>query len=159
VLAFTQDVYDTLKWVHIMAAIVWVGGGIFVQIYASRMRRAGEDDRLAAFARDVEKLGNMVFLPASVVVLVMGIAMVWYAPFIEWNDTWILLGLLGILSTALFGALFIGPEAGKVGSLSLERGAGDPEVRARIKRLFLVSRIDLAVIIFVIAMMVFKPGA
>jgi len=159
VLAFTQDVYDTLKWVHIMAAIVWVGGGIFVQVYASRMRRAGEDERLAAFARDIEKLGNMLFLPASIVVLLMGISMVWYAPFIEWNDLWILLGLLGILSTALFGALFIGPEAGRLGKLSLEKGAADPEVQARIKRLFLVSRIDQAVIIFVIAMMVFKPGA
>jgi uncharacterized membrane protein len=159
VLAFTQDVYDTLKWVHIMAAIVWVGGGIFVQVYASRMRRAGEDERLAAFARDIEKLGNMLFLPASIVVLLMGISMVWYAPFIEWNDLWILLGLLGILSTALFGALFIGPEAGRLGKLSLEKGPADPEVQARIKRLFIVSRIDLAVIIFVIAMMVFKPGA
>ena len=158
-LAFTQDVYDTLKWVHIMAAIVWVGGGIFVQVYASRMRRAGEDERLAAFARDIEKLGNMLFLPASIVVLLMGISMVWYAPFIEWNDLWILLGLLGILSTALFGALFIGPEAGRLGKLSLEKGPADPEVQARIKRLFIVSRIDLAVIIFVIAMMVFKPGA
>lgn len=158
-LAFTQDVYDTFKWVHIMAAIVWVGGGIFVQVYASRMRRAGEDERLAAFARDIEKLGNMLFLPASIVVLLMGIAMTWYAPFIAWNDLWILLGLLGILSTALFGALFIGPEAGRLGKLSLERGAADAEVQARIKRLFVVSRIDQAVIIFVIAMMVFKPGA
>lgn len=158
-LAFSQDVYDTLKWVHIMAAIVWVGGGIFIQVYTSRLRRAGETDRLAAFARDVEKLGNGLFLPASIVVLLMGIAMTWYAPFIEWNDTWILLGLLGIVSTALFGALFLGPEAGRLGTLAQERGADDPEVQARIARLFFVSRIDLAVIVFVIVVMVFKPGA
>ena len=158
-LAFSQDIYDTLKWVHIMAAIVWVGGGIFIQVYTSRLRKAGETDRLAAFARDVEKLGNMLFLPASIVVLLMGIAMTWYAPFIEWNDTWILLGLLGILSTALFGALFLGPEAGRLGALAQERGADDPEVQARIARLFVVSRIDLAVIVLVIAVMVFKPGA
>ena len=50
-LAFSQDIYDTLKWVHIMAAIVWVGGGIFIQVYTSRLRKAGETDRLAAFAR------------------------------------------------------------------------------------------------------------
>ena len=158
-LAFSQDVYDTLKWVHIMAAIVWVGGGIFVQVYASRMRRAGEDDRLAAFARDIEKLGNMLFLPASVVVLLMGISMVWYAPFIEWNDTWILLGLLGIAEHRAVRRTVHRARGREVRQLSLERGAADPEVQARIKRLFVVSRIDQAVIIFVIAMMVFKPGA
>jgi uncharacterized membrane protein len=159
VLAFSQDVYDTLKWVHIMAAIVWVGGGIFVQVYTTRLRKAGETERLAAFARDIAVVGNTLFLPAAIVVLLMGISMTWYAPFIEWNDTWILLGLLGILSTALFGSLFLGPEAGRLGALAQERGAADPEVQARIGRLFLVSRIDLALIVFVIVVMVFKPGA
>jgi uncharacterized membrane protein len=159
VLAYSQDVYDGMKWIHIMASIVWVGGAIFVQIYTSRLRKAGEDERLGAFARDVEVIGQRFFLPSSLVVLLMGIAMTWYSPVIEWNDLWIVIGLLGILSTALFGSLFLGPEAGRLGKLSQERGPSDPEVKARIARLFMVSRIDLAVIVFVIAVMVYKPGA
>jgi hypothetical protein len=59
----------------------------------------------------------------------------------------------------LFGSLFLGPEAGRLGKLGQERGPSDPEVKARIARLFMVSRIDLAVIVFVIAVMVYKPGA
>lgn len=158
-LAYSQDVYDGMKWIHIMASIVWVGGAIFIQIYTSRMRKAGEDERLGAFARDVEVIGQRFFLPASIVVLLMGIAMTWYSPLIEWTDAWIIIGLLGIVSTALFGSLFLGPEAGRLGKLGQERGPSDPEVKARIARLFMVSRIDLAVIVFVIAVMVYKPGA
>lgn len=157
-LAYTQGVYDGLKFIHVMAAIVWVGGAIFVQLYSWRLAKANDDERLVAFSRDVEKVANLAFIPASVVALLMGIAMTWYAPFIAWNDLWIILGLLGIASTALFGSLFLGPEAVRIGSLSQELGAGDPEVQARVRRLFLVSRIDLGIIIAVVAVMVFKPG-
>lgn len=158
-IAFSQDVYNWIKLVHILAAIVWVGGGIFIQIYASRLMSAGEMQRLGLFAKDLEKLGNMVFIPASVTVLIMGIVMVAYAPFIEVTELWIILGLAGIVSTILFGSLFIGPEAGRLGKMVEERSYDDPELQSRIRRLFVVSRIDLAVIVFVVVMMVLKPGA
>jgi uncharacterized membrane protein len=36
VLGFSPRIYSWLKAIHILAAIVWVGGGIFIQIYAIR---------------------------------------------------------------------------------------------------------------------------
>lgn len=158
-LGFSQGTYDWLKLIHILAAIVWVGGGIFVQIYATRLMRTGEMTRLGLFARDIEKVANMVFLPASILVLIMGIVMVAYAPFVEVKEAWIILGLAGIVSTILFGSLFLGPEAGRIGKMSAERGFDDPEVQGRMRRLFTVSRIDLAVIVLVVVVMVLKPGA
>ena len=35
----------------------------------------------------------------------------------------------------------------------------DPEIQSRIKRIFAISRIDLVVLILVVADMVFKPGS
>jgi hypothetical protein len=77
-----------------------------------------------------------------------------------WNfsDAWILLGLLGYAATFVTGAFFLGPEAGKLGRIVDERPADDPEVRARMHRIFVISRIDLVVLILVVADMVFKPG-
>jgi uncharacterized membrane protein len=158
-IAFSQVVYNWIKLVHILAAIVWVGGGIFIQIYAGRLMSAGEMQRLGLFAKDIEKIGNMVFIPASVTVLIMGIVMVAYAPFIEVTDLWIILGLAGIVSTILFGSLFLGPESGRLGKMVEERGHEDAEVQSRVRRLFVVSRIDLAVIVFVVVVMVLKPGS
>jgi hypothetical protein len=41
---------------------------------------------------------------------------------------------------------------------SAERGPSDPEIQERIRRIFIVSRIDLVVLTPVVADMVFKPG-
>lgn len=157
-LAFSPDVYNVLKTIHILAAITWVGGAIFVQIYATRLDRQHEPARLAAFAKDVEAIGNSVFLPASILLLIMGIVLVAYTPGIEVFDLWIVLGFVGIVNTIVLGAAFIGPEAGRLGRAAEERGVEDPEVQRRIKRIFMISRFDLAVILLVVVDMVFKPG-
>jgi uncharacterized membrane protein len=159
VLAFSQGVYDTLKFVHILAAIVWVGAGLYFQFQATRLNRIGDPERIAAFTRDIEHAGKRLLLPASILVLVVGIVMVLYAPFLEFEDTWIALGLIGSIATAITGSLVVGPTAGKLGVLIGSEGASSPQVAMLTKRIFTVSRIDQVVLLAVIAAMVFKPGA
>jgi uncharacterized membrane protein len=156
VLGFSNTVYVWLKAVHILGAVIWVGGGFTIQVYATRLMRADEMTRLAAFAKDVEQIGNRVFLPASIVVLVMGIIMVWYGPY-QLSDLWVILGLLGIANTIVIGAAFLGPEAGRLGAMVEDHSPEDPEVQRRIRRIFMISRIDLAVLLLVIVVMVTKP--
>ena len=57
-LAFDLGIYNWIKTFHVLAAIVWVGGGIFIQIYVTRLKRANDQAKLMAFAKDVEKLGT-----------------------------------------------------------------------------------------------------
>lgn len=158
-LAFSQGVYDTLKFVHILAAIVWVGAGLYFQFQATRLNRIGDPERIAAFTRDIEHAGKRLLLPASILVLVVGIVMVLYAPFLEFEDTWIALGLIGSIATAITGSLVVGPTAGKLGVLIGSEGVASPQVAMLTKRIFTVSRIDQVVLLAVIAAMVFKPGA
>jgi hypothetical protein len=40
-----------------------------------------------------------------------------------------------------------------------EQGPGTPEVQAATKKIFTVSRVDQVVLLVVIAVMVYKPGA
>ena len=63
------------------------------------------------------------------------------------------------LVMSLTGAGFIGPESGRIGRLIAERGPADAEVQQRIRRVFVISRIDLVVLGVVVADMVFKPGS
>jgi uncharacterized membrane protein len=149
--------YDWLKAIHVLGAIVWVGGAVAMQLLAIRAMASKDTVRQATFSADVEWMGMRVFTPASVVVLLAGIAMVLDAG-IGWTDAWILAGLAGIAFTIIVGASFLGPESGRLKALIAERGEGDPEVIRRRDRIFLVSRIDLAVLIFVVLMMVLKPA-
>jgi hypothetical protein len=92
-------------------------------------------------------------------VLLAGIAMVAYAPGVEASDLWIIIGLAGIVSTIVIGAAFIGPESGRLARAADERRPDGPEVLRRTRRIFAISRIDLSVILLVVADMVLKPGA
>jgi low affinity Fe/Cu permease len=86
---------------------------------------------------------------------------VWLVAVSAWNftDPWILIGLTGVAITIVTGAFFIGPEAGRLGALAAERDPADPEIQQRIRRVVAISRVDLVVLVLVVADMVFKPGS
>lgn len=158
-IAFSLVVFHTLKFVHILAAVIWVGGGVFVQIYGTKLRRENDPARLGRFAKDVEFIGTRVFAPASGIVIVFGALLVFYTPFIYWSETWIVIGLVGAAATFVTGMFFIGPESGRLAKAAETEGLESPAVQASIKRIFKISRIDQLVLFLVILDMVFKPGA
>lgn len=153
-----MDLFEGLKTLHILAAVIWVGGAAAVQVFAIRTLAASEPARIAAFAKDTEWVGTRIFTPASLLVLAMGIWMVADRPDFAFGDAWILLGLGGILFSALVGSLFLGPESGRIGRLIEAEGADSPEVQRRLRRIFLISRIELVILLLIVVDMVVKPG-
>jgi uncharacterized membrane protein len=158
VLAFSSDVYDTLKLVHVLAAITWLGSGLFVQYRGIRLRRHGTPEQIAGLARDVAD-STLWFILSSVTVLVSGIALVLYAPGLDFTDTWILVGLVGYAATFVTGNFLIRPTAEKIAAAAAAEGPASPTVQALIARIFNISRVDQAVLVLIVADMVFKPGA
>jgi uncharacterized membrane protein len=156
-LAISTGYYNTLKFLHVLAAITWVGSAIYAQALATKVMAENDPVRLARTARDIADLGKRLITPVAIAVLVLGI---WIVAVSSWNftDTWVLLGLIGIGITIATGAGFLGPESERLAKLSAERDPSDPEIQRRIKRIFTVSRVDLVVLVLVVADMVFKPG-
>jgi hypothetical protein len=60
--------------------------------------------------------------------------------------------------SALVGMAYFAPESRRLGRLAEERGIDDPEVRVRMKRLLMISRIELVLLLLVVTDMVAKPG-
>lgn len=156
-LAFNTTLYKAIVFVHVFAAIVWVGGAFFFQVKIAQFKRANDNAGFLQLGKDAEDIGQRLFMPASVIVLLSGIAMVWYGPYAF--ELWITLALIGIVATALTGSLFLGPTGGKIARLAEEKGVDDPGVTAMRDRLVTVSRVDYAVLVLVVLDMVFKPGA
>ena len=147
------------KWlvaVHVLCAVIWVGGSFYSQALAIRAQGNGAIP-LSAFAKDTEFAGLRVFLPASLLLLASGIWLVSRDVFTL--DEWVVYGLVVIAVSIAMGAGFLGPESGRIAKLMDERGDGDAEVSRRIKRIFLVSRIELILLLSVVIVMVTKPGA
>ena len=147
---------DWLVAIHILCAVIWVGGASMTQLYALRAQGSG-NLTLAPFAKDTEFLGQRTFLPASVILLATGIWLVSRDVFKL--EEWTIWGLIVIGLSIVTGAGFLGPESGRIGKLIDERGGEDGEVRRRIGRLFTVSRVELALLISVVLVMALKPGA
>jgi uncharacterized membrane protein len=156
-LAFNTNLYKAIVFVHVFAAIVWVGGAFFFQVKIAQFKRANDNAGFLQLGKDAEHIGQRLFMPASVVVLLAGIALVWYGPYAF--ELWITLALGGIVATALTGSLYLGRTGGRLARLAEEKGLDDPGVTAMRDRLVTVSRVDYAVLVLVVLDMVFKPGA
>ena len=148
--------YSTWKALHVLAALVWVGGGVMIQLLASRILRTDDPERMAKFAKDVEHVTTRTFIPASLVLLALGFVLMdqggWEYKF------WVVFALAGFAVSFIAGAGFLGPESARVGKLIEARGGVDQEAATRIERLILYSRIDIALIALIAMDMVLKPG-
>ena len=149
--------YEWLLFFHIAAAIVWLGGGVAIQVLAIRANRTDDPARMTTIAHEAEWFGTRIFLPSSLLVLVLGIILTIDGPW-DFGQTWIILALIGYGLSFLTGAAFLGPESGRIGKLLAAEGPDSPAVRARIQRIFLVSRIELVLLYLIVLDMVVKPG-
>ncbi|MCW2955405.1 MAG: hypothetical protein JWO69_274 [Thermoleophilia bacterium] len=149
--------YEVALFVHVLAAIVWVGGAATIQVLA--IRTIGRDNALeiARFSGDAEVVGMRVFMPASLLVVLAGGWMIYDGPW-EMSTMWVGAGMGLYLLSFLTGVGFLGPESGRISKLTSEHGPEHPEVQRRIKRILLVSRVELIWLVAVVALMVFKPA-
>src|SRR4051812_18838805 len=153
------NTYNSFKFVHVLSAVVWVGGACTLQAFAIRINGTGDGLRMATFAKDAEYVGNRIYLPSSIILLVSGIFTIhessgaW-----SYDQTWVQIGLAMILVSIAIGAGFIGPEAGRVARAIEQHGPASDEARHHINRIFLVSRFELLLLLLVIFDMVVKPG-
>jgi uncharacterized membrane protein len=150
--------YDWLLLGHIVAAIAWVGGAITMQLVGGRLVRAESAEAVAAFARTAEWIGPRLYMPASLAVLGFGIALVATSDAWSVGQLWIVLALVGIAISAIGGAVFFGPQSKRIGEAVRAEGAESERAQALIRRLFMVSRIDLAILLLIVVDMVLKPG-
>jgi uncharacterized membrane protein len=149
--------YEFLLFFHIAMAVIWVGGGTMIQFFALRTLKATDPMRMAEFAGDVESIGNRVFIPASLLAFVSGVWMVIDSDFWGFGDDWIVIALILFAITFLAGALFFGPEAGRIKKQIEAEGPTSPAVQARIQRILALSRADLMVLFLLIFDMSTKP--
>jgi uncharacterized membrane protein len=147
--------YELLLFVHVMGAIIWVGGNVTIQAIGTRLRRSDDPVQMAQFAGHVEWVGTRILTPAAIVIVIAGVFMVLDA----WSFEllWVIIGIAGFIYSLVAGAVFLGPLSGRTGKMIQERGPEDPEVQSNLAKLFNFSRIELVILIIVVFAMTVKP--
>src|SRR5690348_15951241 len=85
--------YFVFKMLHVGAAVIWVGGGIFITIIALLAELADDDDQLLQIGHWAEIVAGRLFPVMSFVVLGFGIAMTINGK-ISYDQFWIIFGLV-----------------------------------------------------------------
>jgi uncharacterized membrane protein len=151
-----MSTYELFLFVHVMAAIIWVGGDVMNQVMAVRVLRSSDPRRLATFAADIEWVGNRLLLPASLTLIVAAVVLMIDGD-IAWDALWVSLSLAAYIASFVAGAAFFGPESGRIGKLVAEQGPESPEAADRIRRILVGTRIQLVVLLAVVYLMTVKP--
>ena len=150
--------YDWFKAGHVLVAVLWVGGGATLALLAIMTLRMNDPLRVAQFAHQAGKVGERLYTPASLLVLLFGIGLMTndQSPW-DWDMTFVQIALAGWALTFLVGFFYIRPTAAKLAKAIEERGPTDPEAQRLIKNILLVTRIDVLVLLFIVFDMTAKP--
>jgi uncharacterized membrane protein len=144
------------KSLHVLGAILWLGGGGALAVAAWRARRARDNVQLLQIAKQAEWLSTRLFVPSALLVLATGFALM-HRESVSYGDFWSLFGLVVWGMSFIVGAAFLGPQAGRLAHLIEVRGPDDPMVLARVSRILAVARTDVALLLLVAIDMVAKP--
>jgi uncharacterized membrane protein len=148
--------YDFLLAVHILCAVIWVGGGVTMHIFGRLATREGPERQLA-FTKEAIRISNMLYAPLSVILLIAGVLLVEELDY-SYGELFITIGFLGFLNSFVIGVAYY-PRAGRrYEEIAGGDGPGSPAAQAIYRRTANANTFELTVLLLVVIDMAVKPG-
>ena len=142
--------------VHVLAAITWIGGAGAIQVFGILTKRAADPAKSAFFIRNVSWMVMRVFLPASVLVFVSGVGLVENS-FWDWDTDFVTAGIILWAAVSLVAFGFLGRAMSRAGT-RLETEGPSPQLMLTIRNLVWTSRALLGTLVVIVFLMTVKPG-
>lgn len=143
-----------LKFVHVISALVWFGGGLGLAVLGTFYERRGDLRTGVAVVTVVAVLGPVVFLPASVLALMSG-AMLFVIGGLPWT-AWTILSLPLVAAAFGLGAGVVRPTGERI---ALLQEAGHEGIAIDMtRRVLRVARLETVLLVAIIVLMVARPG-
>ena len=147
--------YTTLKFLHVVLAIIAVGFNASYGILIGRARKAGTV-QLGFALRTVKVLDDYVANPCYGLLLLTGVGMVHTAGY-PWSLMWIHVSLALLILAFIIAIVFYTPTLRKQIAILESRGADDAEFVRLSKRGAMLGGILGVIAMTIVALMVFKP--
>jgi uncharacterized membrane protein len=147
---------DLLLTVHVLAAVIWVGGSVTMLAFGYYLRSRDAKTRVE-YTRWTEWLAPRLFAPLSVAVIVAGPLLADDIGY-DFDQTWLTLGFVGWTLSFLIGVAFYPREGKKREQLVEQHGVEHEGVAASVNRVLTVATIDTLIIVLVVIDMTTKPG-
>ncbi len=145
--------YRLLVFLHILSAIVWLGGAMFSEVLVAGARRRGEEAYATTYAR-VADAGARIYPVATIVLFASAIAMVLWKW--EFGLLWIDIAIGLFVVTFTLGIAYFSPRGKRI-SKAVQDGSDLSTIVQAIRPVHRIQRIDLLVLLVILALMVYKP--
>lgn len=146
-------IYDILLLIHIVSAMVWLGGGFLVVAVERHAYKAGGRDAFARMRGELEWVDDRIFTPAPLIVVVSGVAMVMISNAWAFSQPWIYLALGLIAVEFAVGYRHLNKlKAGR------QEGTDSPAYKAAVKTWLRFAPTAIALYGVIVVLMLFKPG-
>jgi uncharacterized membrane protein len=149
--------YDLLLTIHVLAAVIWVGGGLAMHILGRRVLKRGDGEEIYEFSKEINTVAMRLYAPMSLVLLVAGILLVNEAGY-DFDQIWITLGFVGWIISFVVGIGYYGPQDKKLQQLVTAEGPNANGVVANVRQALLVNSIEQTIVLLVVIDMTTKPG-
>jgi uncharacterized membrane protein len=147
---------DFLLAVHLLCVVIWVGGGVTMHIFGRLATKEGPERELA-FTEQAIRIGNMLYAPLSVILLIAGVLLVDELGY-GYGDLWITFGFLGFLNSFVIGVAYYPRAARRYAKIAAGEGAGSQAARAIYRRTANVNTYEITVLLLIVVDMAVKPG-
>jgi uncharacterized membrane protein len=146
-------VLDLLLSLHVLAAALWFGSGLAINVVTRRI--LADPSRIASLAEPMNWWAGRAHPAAGLVLLLTGPGIVAEAGY-SFGDPWILIALVGLIALFIYG----GAVVGRSGTALVERAQTDAGggVREDAQRLLTLMTIETVILGLIIVDMVVKPG-
>lgn len=148
--------YTLLKFLHVVAVIIWLGGITLITLLNARLVSSRDRSVALTLAKQNQQLGLRIIGPAAGVTLLAGIGTAWSAG-MDFGAIWISWGFIAIFASLAFGATLIRSTMTKF-QQHLEKQVEDGVLGSVQRRLTLFSVLNLLLLFSAVAVMVFKPN-
>jgi hypothetical protein len=140
---------------HILAAGTWIGANATQLALRPAMSRHGGTTG-AAWWRGTVRMGQVLYTPAAVVILITGIWLVVDSAVYDFEQAFVVIGFAMVIVGAVLGAMVFGPVGRRAADLHEAGESG--AVAAVEQRLLSFGLLDTALLVVTVAAMVGKWG-
>lgn len=146
--------FEAYKLIHVLAALIWVGGSIMAQFFAARLSSAEPAHRLG-FARDLRFASTRIFVPSAIVVFLAGSLMIEEGLGFEYADPFVVIGLITVAVSLATALGFLIPATSR--AIKLMTSGQGPAAGALIRKIAWTARFVILLMLIAVWAMVVKP--
>lgn len=157
-IAATVNSTTVLLTLHIVAAVLWVGGGFTMHAFGRLAAKSGDRSRMNQFAIDAAFLGSRIYAPLSIVLLITGVFLADKVGY-SLGDPWISIAFTAWLISFLLGVLYYSRADKRRAAVVESEGLDSDAFLASYRQVSNVNTIELTLLLVAILSMTFKPGA